>query len=351
MVISQQVRALFLPVLFCLFLSFVLWALVLPAGLVYSGEFPFEPGFKGAIQPGVAVVSTESLDNVDDDNRRINSLDQDPDSETEIVPILLWEMTYTMENGRTQFFAGTPEDSMVDGAFLLEAGVRHALEDNTILFAAVTPGIPLAEDEVWSDPFLTGAGRSETDREVSAFRLGASDIMGTRLFFSYGFADQDIDRETAGQYLVNQGSLTSAQAATLNRDAQFHWLEAGLVLPATPTLVVIPTAHYMRGDADGEANSFDNCGAALTLTVPTESYEFFTSASLDFLDYGAIHPVFNKAREDLKFTLSAGVTIPRLLGHDALSLTLLAAWSEQDSNIHYYDSSDLLAGMALAWHF
>ncbi len=204
---------------------------------------------------------------------------------------------------------------------------------------------------MWTDPFLTGSHRSETDREVTAFRVAAADIMGSPFFCGYVFADQDIDKETSGQYLVSQGSLTPAQAATLNRDARFHWFESGMVLPAGPGLVVIPTAHYMLGDADGEANSFDNFGAALTLTLPSESCEFFTSASLDFFSYDAIHPVFSKEREDLRFSLSAGVTIPRLLGYESLSLTFLAAWAEQDSNIHYYDATDLLAGMALAWQF
>ncbi len=140
MVLSQQIRVLSLPVLSCLLLSFALWALVLPAGLVFSKESPFEPGFEGSLQPGVAVVSSKSLDHVGDDNRRINSLDQDPGSDTEIAPILLWEMTYTLENGRTQFFAGTPQDNMADGAFLMEAGVRHALPDETILFRSGPAG-------------------------------------------------------------------------------------------------------------------------------------------------------------------------------------------------------------------
>jgi len=83
----------------------------------------FTPGFSGYVQPMIAAGYSKSISNVSDDTKKIDSLDQDANSETDFFPILLWKTVYNLDNGATQFYAGTPKENIVAGTFLLETGI------------------------------------------------------------------------------------------------------------------------------------------------------------------------------------------------------------------------------------
>lgn len=124
-------------------------------------EDDFEPGFSGYVQPMVGIMSTKSNSEVGDENEKINSLNQDAESETQFAPMLLLNTKYTLDNRATQFYIGTAGEEVIEGAPFLEAGIRQKLSDDTLLSAAFASSFCLMGDEVWSDPFLTGQKRKK----------------------------------------------------------------------------------------------------------------------------------------------------------------------------------------------
>ncbi|MCK5794978.1 MAG: DUF2860 domain-containing protein [Anaerolineales bacterium] len=306
----------------------------------------FKPGFSGYIQPMVGVMSTKSNSAVGDDNEKIDSLDQDAKSETEFLPMVLWSMGYTLKSGTTQFYIGTPEQEIIEGTFLAEAGVRQKLSDGTILSAAWVPN--LLYDEVWSDPFLTGRNRQETDRETQAFIVAAKSIIGTPLTLRYGFAKQEIENDRAGYFVPG---LTAGDRAKLKRDSNFHLVEAQYSIPFDMGIMIIPQIGYLMGDADGDANSFKQFEGKITVEYPLGKWQLFGNVNMASSDYDEINPVFNKTREDKVYGAMLGVGYAAPFGWENIMVNIYTSFEQRDSNIKFYDSTSAMAGVGLSWMF
>lgn len=313
----------------------------------------FPPGFSGYIQPMVGMGYSKSLSTVGDDNKRINSLDQEAESETEFIPMVLWNMGYTLENGTTRFFAGTPKENIIEGTFLLEVGIQQKLSGGTVLSAAYIPQIPGLDDEVWTDPYLLGSDRTETDRDSQAFRVAAESICGTPFSLKYGFGTQDIDNDGAGLYLSQQAgsTLTTQDLQSLKRSGDFHQVEALYAIPIGKNTMFQPGLVYTRGDADGDANSFNRYSGQISLTTSVDRYRFFSTISLSRAEYDENNPVFGKTREDWKYgaIIGAGYMVP--FGFEDFMVNLFTGFTKEDSNIGFYDSTAIMGAIGLTWMF
>ena len=334
--------------------AFFAWTLM--SGPVLAGEADgpggpddeFAPGFSGYVQPMVGVMSTKSNSDVGDDNEKIDSLDQDADSETQVMPMVLFNLNYTLENRATRFYIGTSEEEIIEGAFLFEAGVRHKLSGGTVLSAGWVPTLPLLEEEVWKDPFLTGSNREKTDRDTQAFRIGAERIFGTPLTLRYGFAQQEIDDDRAGESVAG---LSAGDLAKLKRDANFHLAEVLFPISLDIGLMITPQAGYMIGDADGDANSFKRYQGQLTIEYPLDKWMFFGNINLARSDYDESNPVFNKTREDTSCGAMLGAGYRAPFGWENWMINIYASWEERDSNIKFYDRTNSMAGIGMTWRF
>ncbi len=314
---------------------------------------PFKPGFSGYIQPMAGMSYSKSLSTVGDDNKRIDSLDQDATSETEFVPMILWNMGYTLDNGSTRFFAGTPEENIVEGTFLLELGIAQKLSDGTVLSAAYIPQIPGLDDEVWTDPYLLGSDRTETDRDSQAFRVAAESILGSPLTLKYGFGTQDIDNDQAGLYLSQQAgsTLTTQDLQSLKRSADFHQVETLYTIELGETTMIQPGLIYTRGDADGDANSFNRFGGQISLTTSVERYQFFSTLSLSHAEYDKNNPVFDKTRKEWAYGAIVGAGLMAPFGYEDFMVNLYTGFTKEDANIGFYDSTAIFGGIGLTWMF
>ena len=319
-----------------------------------SGEpDPFSPGFSGYLQPMVGVGYSKSLSEVSDKNERIDSLDQGARSETDFVPMLLWAMGYTLDNAATRFYAGTPEQNILEGTFFLELGIQQKLSNGTVLSAAYIPDIPGLDDEVWTDPFLLGANRSETDRDAQAFRIGAESIFGSPFTLRYGFGTEDIDDDQAGVYLSQQpgATLTAQDLQSLKRSGDYHQIEMRYDLPIGEMTALQPGLAYTRGDADGDANSFDRFRAQVSLTRSMGRLFFFSTLSLSRAAYDLRHPVFDETRKDWAYgaLVGAGYTAP--FGWENFMANCYTGFNRKDSNIGFYDATGAFFGIGLTWMF
>ncbi len=316
-------------------------------------ENKFTPGFSGNIQPMIGIGYSKSISKVSDENKQIKSLSQDAASETNYTPFLLWKAEYTFENEATQIYAGTPTENLIEGNFLLETGLRQKLSNGTILTAAWIPEIPLLDNEVWKDPFLLGSDRVETDRDSQAFRVGIESILNTPLTLKYGFGQQEIDDEQSGDYLAGLpgASLTLQDQELLKRDADYHHVKVLYRIGLGRQLFFRPGFYYMLGNAEGDANSFNEVNGQVTMFYVTGRYRLHGKISFGETKYKAVNPVFGQTRDDLTYSFMIGGERTAPFGWNNFSVSVFTRYSRQDSNISFYDSEAMMAGFGLKLKF
>ncbi len=313
----------------------------------------FSPGFSGYVQPMVGAGYSKSLSDVSDKNERIDSLDQSAKSETDFIPMVLWNLGYTFDNAATRVFAGTPEENIIEGTFFLEVGISQKLGDGTVLTAAYIPTLPGLDDEVWRDPFLLGANRQETDRDSHAFRVSADSIFGSPFTIKYGFGKQDIENDDAGRYHAGLpgSTLTSRDLEALKRSGTFHQADLQYGFDLGSGVMVQPGIFYMKGNADGEANSFNRYGGQISMVRAAGRYQLFCTLSADYSDYDAVHPIFNQTRNQWEYGAILGVGYMAPFGWENFIFNVYTGVSKQEANINFYDSTGAMAGIGLTWMF
>jgi hypothetical protein len=313
----------------------------------------FTPGFTGYIQPMAGVGYSKSISDVSDDTKKIDDLNQDANSETDFIPIILWKLVYTLENGATQFYAGTPKENIVEGTFLLEAGIRQKLSEGTILTAAWIPKLPILDNEVWKDPFLLGSDRQETDQNSQAFKLEAESIFGSPVTLKYGFGRQKIDTDLSGVYLFQQpgSTLTAVDLQRLKRDTDFHLVEAQYSIPNVRGFLIRPGVSYLRGNADGDANSFNEFQGKVSFVYPHERWQFFGNIYLGWAEYDEPNPIFKSSREDMTYGTTLGLGYAAPFGLKNFMASVFTSYGKQDANIKFYDSTSMIGAIGLAWMF
>ena len=140
---------------------------------------PEEGGFSGRISVGAGWTRTKTnmaaktpLTDLSSD--RINSLFDEPDSESSAMPVFSGELRYTFADTRTQLFLGGSLIDRLRFDLSQAAGVRQQYDEAGIFEGAfLFSGLPT---EVWEDPYITGTKREETDRTSTGGRFSWSRI-------------------------------------------------------------------------------------------------------------------------------------------------------------------------------
>ena len=327
---------------YCLF--GLVTALVITGSAQASGKKAGQ-GFSGHIQPVMGFVSTKSLSSVGDDNKRIDSLDQEAAYETEFLPALLWNLGYTFEGGKTRIWAGSSEALTTRDISPMQIGITQTLGDGTRLSLSYAPA--LFDEDVWQDPFLVGRDRAETDMSSQGFRMAAASVFGVPLSLGYTFTSIDVDQDLAG---ASRG-LSSAQRASLKRSGKRHQADVSYDIDLGHGFTLSPGAQYTLADADGDANSFDRFGGDLALTYTVGRVTLFASGALYCSEHDASNPVFNLTREDDIYAVSTGITIASPFGLEHISVSLMSMYRQEDSNIGFYDKEQFINGIGVNWSF
>jgi len=311
----------------------------------------FEPGFKGTARVFMGISSSKSLSQVSDENNKIDSLDQDANSETEFMVFPMFNLEYTLSNRATTLFAGKADVDVIQGDFLFKTGIRQKLPDNTVVSLSYIPNIGIIDDEVWKDPYLTGVKRSKTDRDSMAVALEVESLFGTPVYLNYTFASQEIDDEASGQSLLAAGAITAEEVTRLSRDSDAHIVESGFQIPLGGPFMMEAGIVYARNDAVGDAMSFDNYGADLSLLFRQPAFMVMASTSFNYADFDETHPVFDTRRQDNTYSANIGIEIPSPMGFDTMSLMIMADYGTRCSNITFYDNEEYSLGAGITYRF
>ena len=338
--------------IFCRIILVMLYV-CLTAGLAGAQEpLPRTSGFSGYLEILGAYISTNSQLNTDSDNKVTDSLDESGERVGKFRPFPLGLIRYTFAEKRTQIFLGVLPENVAQGQFQVEAGVRHVLANGTGLRASVIPLTPI-ERKTWEDPFVVGLERDRTDINSYGVKLAAETILGSGLTLKYGWARQTIDDERSGTFLLSQpGSfLTPDDLDDLERDAQFHRITAEYSFRIFPRMMLKPQLRYTRGDADGDANSFNGLAPQLSLLYFGKQLQASVNASANVEWYDKSHPVFDDTRRDFSPGLFAILGYKDPFGFKNFRIDWFNAFFRSDSNIEFFESTNFITALGVGYSF
>ena len=313
---------------------------------------PKKSGFGGYVELLGAYFSSDSQLNTDNDNRRTDSLDDSGKRVSSYRVLPLGLVNYTFAEARTQLYLGILPENVAQGQFQVEGGVRHWLENGTQLRAAFIPITPF-QAKTWEDPFVVGQKRSKTDVESYGLKVAAETIFGTGLNLKYGFATRNVDDEKSGTFLSSLpgSTLTPQDLNDIDRDANFHRLTAEYAFRINAKMRLKPGLRYTRGDADGNANSFNALRPELTFSYFGNPFQLSVNAFVRFEDYDDNHPVFDKTRHDDAYGLFAILGYRDPFGLKKFRIDWFNFISRNDSNINFYESTSYGTALGFGYTF
>jgi hypothetical protein len=313
---------------------------------------PKESGFSGYVEILGAYISTNSQLNTDSANKKTNSLNSSGKRVGKFRPLPLGLVRYTFAEKRTQLYLGILPENLAQGLFLVEAGARYFLLNGTSLRASVIPVTPLAE-KTWEDPFVVGQDRDRTNIDSYGVKLAAETIMGSGLSLRAGWIRQTIDDEKSGTFLLSQPGnfLSPDDLEALNRDAHFLRFTAEYSFSIAPRIRLTPLLRYTRSDAEGDANSFHALTPQLTFSYFGKQLQASINAAARFERYDRNHPVFDKTRQDLNPAVIAILGYKDPLGFKNFRIDWFNALIKSNSNIDFFESSNLITAIGIGYQF
>ena len=343
---TTKFKSIFLLITFTLFCC-------LTARLVQAQKpLPEDSGFSGYIELLGAYVSSNSQFNTDNKNERTDSLEKSGKRVVNLRPLPLGLIAYTFAELRTQLFLGVLPETLVQGQFQVEAGVRHDLLDGTSLRASAIPITPF-EKETWQDPFVVDQNRKETDITSYGFKLTAENIRASGIGLEYRWKQQKVDKEKSGTFLISQPAspLTPDDLDDLERDSISHLFSAEYSFELVPRMTLKPILRYTREDAKGSANSFHALTTQLSFSYLGDKWRAFVNGIVKREWYDDTHPVFDKTRRDFNLGLFAILAYKDPFGLKDFRIDWLNGFFMSNSNIDFYESTNYITAFGIAYNF
>ncbi|WP_246804061.1 DUF2860 family protein [Desulfosarcina cetonica] len=277
---------------------------------------------------------------------RIDSLTDEPDSDTTGMGMLNFELAYTLSATRTQFTLGSQLEDIAQLQLGQQLAIKQELPDKSIIMAGfLFSGIPT---EVWKDPYVTDSPRQETDRDSAGARLVFDRILGSKFELRYTFRNIEIDDEASGRAL----GLSRAQRDLLRRDGTDHWLDLNYRFTFQQRHVLIPSITYFVNDRDGDAMSNEGLDFQLTYLFFNDPLTLVVNGRIGAADYDRTNPIYGRTREDDRFGADVQVYYKNPFGWEPFgfndfSVFAMGTYWMTDANIDFYDTevTVALAGM------
>ncbi|MDM8556880.1 DUF2860 family protein [Desulfococcaceae bacterium HSG7] len=285
-------------------------------------------GFSGTIKLGAIQVISKNQLNADDDNKRIDNLDEPSKEVNEIFPLPLFDLNYAFQNG-TSLYLGIPFEDGLRPTF----GVTQRLPGGSIgLFFHYS-----ILEEVWEDPYLTGVDRNDTDRTG----LGGSIQYKIHNFeIGYEYSIVDVDKDLIGERFEE-----------LKRDGAVHKPSFGYKIKLGQGNMLVPKFSYTFADMDGDSNTYNGYKGELSFMKMSESYMLMLSVNGGLKDYDKDRPIFNETREDKHYGAMGMLTWLKPFGYKRFSLSLGGGYAKTDSEIDFFDSDSYFGLTTIGYHF
>jgi hypothetical protein len=326
---------------------------VLAIGLILSSGNCFadlaeEPGFELILNINVGVGKGSSQSNTDQSNEITQDLDNNGKEQTAAIVFPLARWSYTLSSKKTQLFLGNSEADVVLGDFKAELGLVHELASGTTFTLAYTPY--LFASDAWQDPFLTKQKRETTDVDSQGARVRVENLFLPSFTAEYTWGESDYENERSGQQ--QSLLLTPEQTALLQRDITYHQAYLQYTYAISEYFSIQPGLTVTRGDSEGEAMSFDHVKFQLAFVNQfSERSQLVSSVYFGQTNYDASHPIFNRVQDDKNYGASAFYSYARPFDWENTTFIAMANYSQNNSNINFYDEDFVATSIGLAYRF
>ncbi len=302
-----------------------------------------EAGWQLTLNVNAGFIDSQSQMSTDSDNKITRDLNNPGQSVSSAIVFPLARLDYTFNDLKTQLFVGNSLENVSEGQFQLELGASHQLNSGSTVTLAWIPLLP-GFKEAWQDPYLQNQARSKTDQDTQGLRFEWANIAGSLFSIKYGYAKNELDHELSGQSLA----LSEMEMGLLDRNSHYHKGSLDLSVPLGDGLFFEPAVIYTRGDAKGEAMSYDEYGTRLSLIKLHDRHRIAGNLFYSHADYDKANPIFNIKQKDDNWGLFAFYSYKAPFNWQNASFTLFGAWTDTHSNIRFYKSDmlSLAAGMA-----
>jgi hypothetical protein len=316
---------------------------------------PEESGFGGFIRPGVGYMRYKSnmvasFLGYDLSDKKTDSLDDSPDSESTGIVFVPFRLQYTFASTRTQLFVGTELRDLIRFDLSQQIGVkqeigRFGLLQGGLLFS----GIPA---KVWKDPYVVDQNRDKTSRTNTGVRLVWDRIFSSNFQLQYTYRDIDISSEKSGEFL----GLSSRDRDRLDRNGDRHVAEAFYTFKLANNHKLVPQLIYARDDLDGDAMASDAIDFQLSYAYFGNPFVLTLNGLIGTADYDKKNPIYDKTQDDDRYGIQGTLYYKNpwnwtLLGSEPMSFYVGAAYFKTDSNIDFYDQEAALTtvGVFFKW--
>lgn len=331
-------------------------AIVLLAGgsvALALDPIPQQSGFSGYIQPGAGYLSISSntvakVLSFDLSDKRIDDLDEEPDSESTAIFTVPFKLAYTFAGSRTEIFLGTEVGDLLAFDTAQQLGVKQGIGSLGVLQAGL---LFSGNVRVWKDPFVTGQNRDDTSRQNVGGQLVWDKIFGSNLELEYSVRKVDIGSERSGEFL----GLTDSEQDRLDRNGTIHRASAGYGFKFGQHTLT-PQIAIFSEDLDGEAMANTGVDVQLTYLYDGDPITLVLNGYVGQADFDKSNPVFDETREDDRYGVSAIVYYKNpwgwtLLGSEPMRFFVTGAYYGVDSNIDFYNQEAMLGmgGVAFRW--
>ena len=293
---------------------------------------------KGTLSGGVIVINSSDNLNPSGSEEYLDNLDHAAGTESSVLPVLIPDITFDpgAEGGMELYLNGTsPIDEA--GGFALNAGATRPFPG----WATVALGAFISPlKKAWENPYLLGEKREETGVDIYGGKAAFNRIADTNLSVEAVILSEDVDDDRIG--LIEPD---------LARDGIVYATTIATAFSLSPALSLRPRLSLRRGAYDGDSNSFFKAKIELGVRYSSGQWTVLPSIAYNRSEYDATDPIFNATRRSNDFSLKTLVLYSAPFGWERWTAQGLLGISKGDSNIAFYDSQSVTAGLFLAYAF
>jgi hypothetical protein len=295
----------------------------------------------------LARVSGIDVDLGDDTIQNFGS----PDDESLTLPALNLNLGYTFSGGKTRVFLGNDLADFLQFDRTTLLALRHDF-DNVGRFQLALLSSAFPSTEVWADPYVIGEKRKDTESSSTGGRITWDKIFGTNFEVKISSREKEIDDERSGQWLIDRGELTPAEAKLLDREGDIMRAEVGYLFNfGDGTHLVRPSIAFIDRDLDGDAMAQDGYEAAIGYFYNTKGFRWATNLMYQSLEGDKKNPIFNEASDEDVIGIGTQMFFPGAFGLEKWQPNISAIWADGDNDIDFNDSAGWMVNIGIARTF
>lgn len=329
-------------------------ALLASAGAQAVPAIPEDSGWSGHVNLGLGAGSSESnllagVSSIDLGEEKISSLENSPGSEDFILPVAQFEVAYTLGENRTQFYLGNQSADAIsldlETTLRTHLGLRQEIPGVARVQISLSAS-PLPLD-VWKDPYVVDARRSETERTAAGLHFAFDELFGTAFELSWSTTEIELDDEDSG---VDLG-LSRAEQRSLRREGQVYNLELSYDWQINERHQLVPLLGWVDHDLDGAAMAEDGIALSLKHVYDQGRWLLVSRAFYHDLESDDRNPIYGKQGEAELLGAAVTAFYRKPFGLERWMANATVGYQDRNSNIDFYDASFGLVSFGMFYRF